>query len=705
MLYTTGFVLLTLGCGTLMTFRRCDELDAIERLALRFGVGTALGPTVVILLYEVLRLRVHPLTVLVLGTVGLVLMVLDERRRAERAATSTSATWVVGSLTAGTLAATLWGALRHPGFGGRDPWHHALGTAWLLAEGRLRQPFPDWPLIHYVDGYPPSFDITLALAAAPFKGDIVLPLKMAAAVFAAASVLAVYFLGRRLIGTSTGGTLAAVLYAVAPGALGRHVWGHSQAVVLIITGLACAVELQRSRRLLPAAAICFGGAVLAAPSQGVKGLALAVLTAAVALASNAGWGRRLLVALAAAVVVASAWFVPLLARTGLEPTSVFSSMDSPELRRTGARWSDDAPDLGGWANALRGSENRRYDLDDILFFRPHVAVQPLFGPKRINFIVPEGVGAPVLALALIGLLFASKSGDPSPATPRRALAGLWLLVTALGVAGASTGLNFYTWRFWMLIVPIASVAAAMGVIRLSEPDRPSISLVIAAAIATVLAVSQLILALITDAAAGLWRFWVLNPSFALVAGAGLVFAGLMLIHSRGATARLAALLVVLHIVIASPARLRAISFQVESNVFADRFETEGYLSIADVTPPGSTIFPLSGGSRCAAVVGINRVCRPWDPGWHELDRLLAERPCEVSPAALVPKIRSLGADYLVIDSSFRRRLEQQCGGSDRFRSTIVDLLNAPGTSLVLSHPPAEEPSHSRVVVLSLGSRP
>jgi len=441
--------------------------------------------------------------------------------------------------------------------------------------------------------------------------------------------------------------------------------------------------------------------LLAAPSQGVKGLALAALATAVAWRSNGSWGRRGLLVMLGAGVVASVWFIPLLTRTGVEPTAVFSSMDSPELRRTEARWRSDGGDLGGWVNALRGSENRHYGFDDIVFFRPHVVVQPLFGPKRINFIVPEGLGAPVLALTLIGLFFASKPDERSAGIPRRTFICVWLLFTVLGAAGASTGLNFYTWRFWMLIVPIASVAAALGVVRLSESDRSSKSLEAAAAGAAALGGAQLILALFTDTAAGLWRFWVLNPTFALVTGAGLVWAGGLLLRSRGTTARLAALIVALHIAIASPARLRAITFQVESRVFANELEATGYRALKDVTPTGSTVVPMSGGGRCAAVVGLDRGCRPWDPGWHEIERSLVERPCEVSPASLVRDLRSIGVDFLVVDPSFRERLERECPDPTRFRSTVIGLLEAPGTSLVLSTPPAEEPSDSRVVVLRI----
>jgi len=670
-------------------------------MALRFAVGAALGPTAVIVLYELFGVPVHALTIALIGAAGLVLMVIDERRSAAPTPIRPATVWAVGLLTTGTFASTLWGALRYPGFGGRDSWHHALGTAWLLESGQLRQPFEEWPVIHYVDGYPPAFEIILAFASAPFGGDIADPLKSVAALVGAASVLAVYFLGRRVVGSATGGVIGAILYAVAPGALGRHVWGHSLAVVLILTGLACTVSLRRSHRLLPAAAICFGGAVLAAPSQGVKGLILAALTSAVAWASDRAWGRRVSLAMVGAGVVASVWFLPLLARTGIEPTAIFSSMDNPEIRRAGVRWHPDGRDFGGWTEALRGSEHREYGLDDVLFFRPHVSVQSIFGPKRINFIVPEGIGAPVLALTLIGLLLGPIREKGCRGFPARATVGLWVLFSALGVAGASIGISLYTWRFWLLLVPIASVAAALGAVRLSEGPIGSRRHVVIASVAAVVGITQLILAVLTDTAAGLWRFWFLNPSFLLVTVSAAAWVCVWFVRNRAYAARLTAVVILLHVLIASPARLRALTIQVESRVFLNAVEAAGYLAIPSVTPKRASIFPLSGGGRYAAVVGLDRTCRPWDRGWFEVERNLEKDPCSFSPTDFVRDLSDIGVDYIAVDPSFRLKLELNCPDPNRFRSMIIGLLEVPGTSLVLSSPPSEKPSDSRVVVLRM----
>jgi hypothetical protein len=699
-----GVAVLFTCCGALVTYRRCDGLDQLERFALRFTAGAALCSVGVILFFEVIRLPVHPATLVVIGIVGLLLLIAERRGcSSERIVTPGSTTMTVSLLAAGTFAATLAGALRHVGFAGRDPWHHALGTAWLMESGQLRQPFADWPLLHYVDGYPPGFEILLSVVCTLSGGSIEQPLKATSALIASVSVLTVYFLAKRVTESTSCGVVASLLYAVSPGALGRHVWGHSLAVVLILTALACAVELRRSARLLPAAALCFGAALLAAPSQGAKGLALGVLTTAVAWRADRRWGQRVTVAMLSACVVASVWFVPLLARTGLEPTKVFSSMDNPELRRTNLRWQGGERDSSGLAAALRGSEHRRYGIDDVLFFRPHVSVQPMFGPKRLNFIVAEGVGVPVLALTLFAFLFKPTGAQRESLVQNRTLTGVWLAFLALGAAGASIGISFYVWRFWLLIAPLTSVAAAIGVLGLSANSGRVSGGAAAGVVATALGAAQFTLALITDTMAGLWRFWLLNPGFGLVTVAAAVWGVRLLIRSRDTSARLAAVLVLLHVAIASNARLRFLTVQVEPTIFRDTVEARGYVALPEVTPKGAKVFPLSGGSRCAAIVALDRSCTPWDPRWHTIQRRLAEQPCSANAAAFFEELRDIGVEYVVLDPSYRLLLDAECKDPTLFKSRIVGLLESPDTSLVVSIPSAEQPSDSRVVIVRISS--
>jgi hypothetical protein len=251
-----------------------------------------------------------------------------------------------------------------------------------------------------------------------------------------------------------------------------------------------------------------------------------------------------------------------------------------------------------------------------------------------------------------------------------------------------------------LLVPIASVAASVGAIGLigSHVSRGARWAVGAAA---VLGGAQLVLAVVTDTAAGIWRFWLLNPLFVVVAATAAAWAGRWLIRTTRPIPRLTAVVVLMHVLIAAPARLRALTVQVKSRVFAGPEEALGYLKIPEVTPKGASIFPLSGGDRYAALVGLDRVCRPWDRRWLEIEQELAANPCSVSPGDLVRRLRALDVDYVVVDPSFRRSQFLHCQDPRQFRATVVGLLRVPGTSLVLSVPPPGEPSDTRVVVLEI----
>jgi asparagine N-glycosylation enzyme membrane subunit Stt3 len=81
-----------------------------------------------------------------------------------------------------------------------------------------RQPLPEWPLIHYVDAYPPLFDFVLSFASA-WGGAVNAPIKAVSAVAAALAVPAFYFLVLRLLRRPRVAAVASALYAVLPGNL------------------------------------------------------------------------------------------------------------------------------------------------------------------------------------------------------------------------------------------------------------------------------------------------------------------------------------------------------------------------------------------------------------------------------------------------------------------------------------------------------
>jgi hypothetical protein len=702
------WAVLCVGAGTLVSYRLLAHAPVVERLAFRFILGLAAVPTVVIVLHEVFGLRYHPLTVVIVGTGGLVAAAIERRRAGPPADHDHPIrrldSAIVLTIAAAAAVTAYVGAIQYPTFDGRDPWGHALGIAFVEQTGSLRQADPTWPVIHYVDGYPPLYDILMAFPC-EVAGSINHPLKAANAVVVGLATLALWLAARRLTGNEDLAVLASLLYVALPGNLTRQAWGHGIAVVFFLAGVACMAELRRSWRWLLPGAFLFGGALLAAPTQGLKVGVLLASSAAVALTVQPSWAKRIALTGIAALLVAGFWFGPLVARVGVSPQRLLDNMDHPLLRRTQQRWAATADPDAGMAAALRGSQFRRYGLDDFLFFRPHLVLEPWRGTKIINSIVPEGLGVAV-TLLVAGFLLAAlgRWPDRQAWSGWRRILAVWLVLVVLGLMGAATGLTFYVWRFWLLLCPLACLAAADALLVLRDRAASSAIARVALWLVGVGAAVNVALAAITDVQSGAWRFWGFAPWFLLVplaVGTWLVRAAKRWRVAAGVAAVAVAAIAGAHVAIAAPARVRALTVFVEPLVFADRVELEGYLRLFELTKPGDAVLPLSGGDRAEVVVGLDRVCRPWGRGEMALERSLASGRCPPPAKELVDRVAGLGYTYLVLDPSLRRDLDQHCPDLDAFRRLAVGLAEAPGVELVASVPDPQVPSTSRWVLYRL----
>ena len=696
------------GAGTLVSYRLLARAPVLERLGIRFILGLAVAPIVVIVLHEVFGLRYHFLTIVVVGIGGLALAVVEMRRgtlpgEEDRPARRFDSL-VVLTIASASAVTAYSGAVRYPTFDGRDPWGHALGIAFVEQTGSLRQADPTWPVVHYVDGYPPLYDVLMAFPC-QVAGSINHPLKAASAVVVGLATLALWVAARRLTKNDDLAVLASLLYAALPGNLTRQAWGHGVAVVFFLAGVACMAELRRSLRWALPGAVLFGGALLAAPTKGLKAGLLLAVAAAVALSLQASWAKRIALTCMAAVLVTSFWFIPLVARVGPSPRRLLDNMDHPQLRRTQQRWAATADPAAGMAAALRGSQYRRFGLDDFLFFRPHLILENWRGAKIINSIVPEGLGVGVTLLGA-GFLLAGVGRWPdrqSWAGWRRILA-TWLVVVFMGLMGATTGLNFYVWRFWLLLCPLACLAAADALLVLSDRAASSWKASVVLWLVGVGTAVDLVLAVVTDVQSAAWRFWLLAPWFLLVplaAGVWLVGAARRWRPAAGTAAVVVAVIAGAHVAVAAPARVRALTVFVEPLVFADRIELEGYLRLLELTEAGDAVLPLSGGDRAEVVVGLDRLCRPWGRGEMALERSLSSRGCAPTAAELAAKVASLGYQYLVLDPSLRRILDEHCPDPEAFRRLAVGLAEAPGVQLVASVPDPKVPSTSRWILYRL----
>jgi hypothetical protein len=651
-----SILLLCAGAGSLVCAGLAERASWLERLTARVAAGAAALPLCSIALYEAAGLRLRPELMAAIGLAGLPLLVRD-LRRAPCGPEPPAHRLLLIVLLLSTFWVCFKGALAFPSFEGRDGWGHALGARYLLDVGVPRQPFPDWPLVHYVDAYPPLFDALLCVAVR-VGGSVNAPLKGFAALVASLAVPAFHYLALRVLRSPRRAAVATALWAVLPASLTRHVWAHSLALVLTFAALWAAARLRESPRFLAPGAAALAGVALAAPTAGIKALLLLAVFAVAALGASRRWPARIIAQGTLAVALCAVWYAPAALRYG---GGLKDAMQSPAARRSV---------LGADARAVRGGrgggepapEARRYTPDDFLFFRPYRFFGLATEPKFAEEIAPIGLGLVVAASAAVFLLWPLRRAGPG----RWALRG-WLAVLLMLVLGPRVGFDFYAWRGWMLLAPLACLAGSDVLCRLARPRG-------AAGAALLVGLGA---AAAVNAGAALWfdhshdvatrSFWSHGaapgpespwfflrgaPLFAVVAGTAAAL-GTATIVGRAWRAAVLGGTIAAHVLIAAPIRLRALTRFVEPLGYASELEYHGYLALLDHTRPGDRVLTLSLSERSAFLIGLDRRCEPWSPGEHALERDL-DRPGALAGLPLF--LREHRYAFVVADPTFAARL-------------------------------------------------
>jgi hypothetical protein len=625
------------GTGSFALVPACAWWSRARRWLLRLVLGLGLAPLLLMAVHEVAGVRVGAPLAVVLAVGGLGLAGWQERRwRFEPEAPVDIPILLV--LAIGLLFTALQGLIGQPGFDGLDPWQHTFAAAYVADTGVLRQPDPTFPLVHYVDAYPPLFDLLLAFPIA-LLGNVPAACKGVAALLVAVAPLALWLLARSLWPEAPQRAAAAtVLYAVMPNAVTRHLWGHSLAIVLALAGLVAAVELRHSRWWAVPLAVAFGGAVLAAPTQGLKAGLLVVAALAVAVVVDRRWALALLVAGAVALAVAAVWFVPAASRSGWHPERLVRAMQPAELRRVddplAALEAEQEAPLP-WA----AKPHDRVRVADVLLLRPYGWLLRLTGTKQFMSNVPAGFGVPILVLLAAAVI----TGWRRPPPVERVLLVVWVLVAALLVLGAPLGVRLFPWRSWLLLAPMAALVAADGMSRI-ERSRSWWPLV-----AVTLAGLHAAVALGFDMSGGLLLAQLAQPEWLVVLAA----CGWWLWRLGGSSSRsrLAVAVVLAHLLVAGPVRAASLVEPLPPRVFYDRQEHRGYVALAATLPANARVWPLSGGMRYDILTGLG--LRPTPYRAEELEMMRRCTSGETPPVdELVEFLHRANYGWLVLDPSY-----------------------------------------------------
>ncbi len=670
----------------------------VERLALRLTAGLFAIPFVSIFLFECFGVRASWIHGILLGLVGLLYLgwktwgpgPSKEKSDAPDPATHPFkfAPELVFVLGVATLLTCFIKYVESPYLEGRDPWEHVLGVRYLMDTGLLRQSLPEFPLIQYIDAYPPLYDLLLLLPAS-FCGLPALAAKAMNSLIVGLALPVFFLFALKLFGDTKRALAAVLLYAVLPGNLMRYIWGHSVALLFLFAGLYCVLRIKESWRWGIPGASFFCGILLAAPSAGIKAGGLLMLTAAVLLVLKRAWGIRVVAMGALALALSMTWYLPVFSRYGINPKKLTAAMGQLPKRRSDQRQrakaaSKAAPKaipkveakaarpssredalegyhaMAGKEGFWSGSEARRYSLWDFAFFRPYDYYLGVKKRRPLIMVAPHGLGVPVLILVVIfmGLLGIRVVRRLSP-DPNHLLLMLWILFALVGVLGMHLGLVFFVWRFWMLLCPFAVLGAADALATLVENREGSTGkhfLLWSVYALTALA-----------ALGGLFFDFFKEPQpwFAFDEGYPFIFVmTLPVLWYMSAIKKVPngtvlewkwmAGIIGLHLLLAGPYRIHRLLQIVPDRIYGiPELEAPGYMNAYYKTEPNAKIWSMGGHFSLSAVVGLDRQFPLYDPEALGFSQQMLHDPDSVPPGALLDWLTQREYRYLIVDPAFQ----------------------------------------------------
>ncbi|HTL51911.1 MAG TPA: hypothetical protein VL860_04960, partial [Planctomycetota bacterium] len=402
---------------------------------------------------------------------------------AERPATRRDHAWLC-ALVAITFLFFLGAEFRSDRLFDPDGNDHAVCVRWLIDRGTLVEPTPERPTLHYIDAYPPGFDIAAA-ALGRLTGDrVAFPLRLLTALLIALSVAWLHGLVLELTRRPRMALAAAFFFMMAPNNLTSFIWSHALVVSWLPLLTLMSVRLVRLSsesaplptlaREIAAVALLLGGVCLVSPVPGVKAILwTGIVLIATAIQRNWRGVRHLFIAGLLAGCVALIWWGPMFAkyknyhalwRAQLAPTIVeradtehWTAPAATQVVGTGDVGINVGVNFWGWDRAGMGSETSAAALS--------------LGWAQSLFTL---LG---LSAALAGA-FRRHSAEtpPAPSPPDlRAvdlLMGLLLAFTVFGLTGPYHGIDFYAYRFALLLpVTTAYFQARAVAVLLGAPRR------------------------------------------------------------------------------------------------------------------------------------------------------------------------------------------------------------------------------------------
>lgn len=359
-----------------------------------------------------------------------------------------------------TLSMYHKGAFSYDYYEDGDPWRHGGAVRYIALEKTALEPVPlevanpdttskyyPMGLFQYIDAYPPAYDSILAMAYQT-SGDIIWTLKFFNLLLISLSILFFYYAVQQLTGKRGYALFATTVLAFLPAYMSHFIWALSLAMVLFFPLVYAALKIEDDRRWWTIAAIAIAALLLSQPSQSVNLLVMfGILIVAKMALTKSNIKEYILGCVLGGLLAFFIWWLPMLLKYGsfrLMVGAIGTNLQGAQI----------AGKIG-----LKGTADRIYTFNDFFIAK---AQNMINNPIGLGVIITIVVGISIIYLLIRYKSLLEKENH------WQIIAAAWLVFALIGVNGARLPVQFWAFRFWMILAVAVSLFACIGAFNLSE---------------------------------------------------------------------------------------------------------------------------------------------------------------------------------------------------------------------------------------------
>jgi hypothetical protein len=319
------------------------------------------------------------------------------------------------------------GANKYPYLEDDDPWEHALAAKFISVEKSISQ--PENFSFHYIDPYPPAFDILLGILHQT-NDSIYTTLKFFNVLIISLGIIFFYYFAEKLFKDKTKAIYASFILTVLPCFMSHFIWAQSLALVLFFPAWYCYENIREDKKWMIPAVIITASIIVTQPSAAAI---FVVMTGIYWIGEGIvqGWKKSLffLYSLILGCITSGIYWIVMISKYGLMGM----------LREI------------GFAKGLLSAEN--VDTSSGLIYSINDFI---IAPLHSKIDQPTGIGAVVFILLVltIGILFLQYKKTYNK--QYIIVSFLWLILTIVGTEGNALPYKLFPHRFWaFLAIPVA----------------------------------------------------------------------------------------------------------------------------------------------------------------------------------------------------------------------------------------------------------